>query len=389
MKHIILHKETEPLKRRLSHRHHEKRGEPEIVTVTTIDSAHYETEEVIVYVDANKKPVSTTTVKRQVSASSQTPAPSPPQAAPPASSSSSSAPVQAPVAVNKLAAKPINSKPPPATSTPSSPPPPASSSSAAAPAPAGPDGAGGSGGSASSGPGFGSAITYTPYNCDRSCKSTQQVARDLEKASSYQVIRLYGTDCNQVANVIAATKGNVKLFLGIFKIDSVESEVKAIASAVNGNWGIVNTVSVGNELVNNGGASPAQVIAAIGAARSALKAAGYSGPVVTVDTMVAMKAHPELCKASDFCAINCHAFFDGNTLPAGAGDFVKGWAKQVSDAAGGKQVVITESGWPHTGSVSFFQPTLPVLSRKLEHQDMPREHHPSNLHLRQAFTNRR
>lgn len=195
------------------------------------------------------------------------------------------------------------------------------------------------------------------------------MAKDLAKASSYQVIRLYGTDCNQVANVIAATKGNVKLFLGIFKIDSLDSEVKAIASAVNGNWGIVNTVSVGNELVNSGGASPAQVTAAIESARSKLKVAGYSGPVVTVDTMVAMKAHPELCKASDFCAINCHAFFDGKTLPAGAGDFVKGWAKQVSDAAGGKQVVITESGWPHQGSVGPFQSTFSRMSHDLESPD--------------------
>jgi len=175
------------------------------------------------------------------------------------------------------------------------------------------------------------------------------VATDLQQVTGYQVIRLYGTDCNQVANVIAATKGNVKLFLGIFDINSIQNEVQTISSAVKGKWGIVNTVNVGNELVNGGGATAAQVTAAIGTARSALKAVGYSGPVVTVDTMVAMKANPELCTASDFCAINCHAFFDGNTLPSGAGAFVKGWAQQVSDAAGGKTVVVTESGWPTLG----------------------------------------
>lgn len=149
--------------------------------------------------------------------------------------------------------------------------------------------------------------------------------------------------------MIAATKGNVKLFLGIFDINSIQNEVQTISSAVKGKWGIVNTVNVGNELVNGGGATAAQVTAAIGTATSALKAVGYSGPVVTVDTMVAMKANPELCTASDFCAINCHAFFDGNTLPSGAGAFVKGWAQQVSDAAGGKTVVVTESGWPTLG----------------------------------------
>ena len=176
------------------------------------------------------------------------------------------------------------------------------------------------------------------------------MAKDLQQqASSYEVIRLYGTDCNQVANVIAATKGNVKLFLGIFDINAIQKEVSTISSAVNGNWGLVNAVSVGNELVNSGKASAGQVTSAIGIARSALNSAGYSGPVTTVDTMIAMKNNPTLCTASDFCAINCHAFFDGNVLPEGAGDFVKKWAQQVSDAADGKTVIVSESGWPTQG----------------------------------------
>lgn len=108
----------------------------------------------------------------------------------------------------------------------------------------------------------------------------------------------------------------------------------------------------GNELVNSGTASASQVVAAIGTAKAALKSAGYSGPVVTVDTMIAMKANIELCTASDFCAINCHAFFDGNTLPSGAGDFVKNWAQQISQAAGGKTTVVTESGWPTQGNTN-------------------------------------
>lgn len=62
-----------------------------------------------------------------------------------------------------------------------------------------------------------------------------------------------------------------------------------------------------------------------------------------------MKNNIELCTASDFCAINCHAFFDGNTLPEDAGQFVQNWVKQISEAAGGKTTIVTESGWPHQG----------------------------------------
>ena len=47
----------------------------------------------------------------------------------------------------------------------------------------------------------------------------------------------------------------------------------------------MNSVSVGNELVNTGKASASQVVAAIASAKSALKAAGFDGPISTVDTM--------------------------------------------------------------------------------------------------------
>ena len=95
-----------------------------------------------------------------------------------------------------------------------------------------------------------------------------------------------------------------------------------------------------------------QVISAIGQVRSILKRAGYNGPVVTVDTMVAMKENPELCHASDYCAINCHAFFDGKTPAEKSGPFVLNWAQEVSKAAGGKPVVITETGWPSQGETN-------------------------------------
>lgn len=84
--------------------------------------------------------------------------------------------------------------------------------------------------SGSSGPGFSSAVAYTPYNADQSCKSSSQVAAEFQKISGYEVVRLYGTDCNQVSNVIAATHSNVKLLLGIFDINSIQSEVEIMSS---------------------------------------------------------------------------------------------------------------------------------------------------------------
>ena len=314
----------------------------------------YEFQDIIVYVDDFDAPVSTTISYRNSVSSTGAPAPSPPPPIPAAKPSPliSNAPQLSPAPLSSPAPAPAVVVAPAkeaelGTGRASHP-----TQSEMAPIPSSSSSIPSHGGDSAAGPGFGSGISYTPYNSDNSCKSVQQVAEDLQQNSNYDVLRLYGTDCDQVANVIAATKGNIKLFLGIFDIDSIQSEVQQISSAVNGNWGIVNAVNVGNELVNSGKASVGQVTAAIDSARSALKAAGYGGPVVTVDTMIAMKNNPALCTVSDFCAINCHAFFDGNVLAEGAGDFVKNWAQQISEAAGGKTVVVTESGWPTQGDTN-------------------------------------
>lgn len=202
----------------------------------------------------------------------------------------------------------------------------------------------------SSEPHFSHGISYSPYNANGTCKSASQVARDLEMLANYSVIRLYGTDCDQISSVLKAITGRgISLFLGIFDLTQLSDECKEIVDAAKGNWGIIKIVSVGNELVNNGKASVAEVTAAIRLVRSILKASGYNGPVVTVETMTAMKANPELCQASDFCAINCHAFFDGNVYAEGAGHFVRDWARKISEATGGKRVVIAETGWPTQG----------------------------------------
>ncbi|CAF9907540.1 hypothetical protein IMSHALPRED_005561 [Imshaugia aleurites] len=328
--------------------HHAKRQEvcSEVVTdvVTDIDYVTYDSEDVIVYVNDANQPVSTTTVYKGLVPHTQA-VPAPPSSSPPAPpaklpSTPTGLPQESPSPV--VTPKPESSTPAPAPSPVATEAVAPSSSPSPSPNPSPEE-------SGSSGPGFGSAVAYSPYNADQSCKSTSQVTADFQKITNYEVVRLYGTDCNQISNVVAATHSSVKLILGIFDINSIQSEVQTMSSAVNGDWSIVNSVTVGNELVNTGQASVSQVVAAIGTAKAALKAAGYSGPIATVDTMMAMKNNIELCTASDFCAINCHAFFDGNTLPEDAGQFVQNWVKQISEAAGGKTTIVTESGWPHQG----------------------------------------
>lgn len=210
---------------------------------------------------------------------------------------------------------------------------------------------GSSSGSVSVGSGGALGISYSPYNDNGSCKSASEVASDLAQLTGFSVIRLYGTDCNQVANVYAAKGANQKLFLGVYDMGNIANDCQAMHDGINGDWGCVHTVSIGNELVNSGQASVSQVGGYVAQGRSALKGLGYTGPIVAVDTFIAVINNPGLCEFSDYMAVNAHAFFDGNTVAANAGPWAVDQTQRVWTACGGaKSVLISESGWPKQGS---------------------------------------
>ncbi|KFY33411.1 hypothetical protein V494_07625 [Pseudogymnoascus sp. VKM F-4513 (FW-928)] len=279
---------------------------------------------VIVYVDQNGNAVSTST---QLPAA-QTEAPVAPAA--PSPTPEAAAPIVADKAVDTN---------------------PSSASSESAPSPSA------SSGSDSSAPSTGGyGLTYSPYNKDGSCKTADQVLMDFGGfGSGYSTVRTYGIDCDTVSTVVAAAKAHgMKVFQGIFDIADIAGSVKEIVSAVNGDWSTIHTISVGNELVNSGKSSASAVVDAMSAARKQLRAAGYNGPVVTCDTLVATLANPSLCDNADYCAVNSHPFFDPNTDATSAGKFlttsIESLKSKLADSA--QNIVITETGWPSKGSTN-------------------------------------
>lgn len=318
-------------------RHHHAKRDVDVVTdiivaTTTAPAA-------IVYVDGNGNPISTSYVD-------QSPA-YPTTASASDSSSSAYIPPPAPTSQSSSYVAPA---PPPPSEAPS----PSSYSAPAATSAAAP--ASSSASSSSSGSSLinaGYTVSYSPYNNDQSCKNQTQVDADFEAISDFAMVRIYGTDCNQTATVLsAASAKNINVFAGVYDVTQVSSEIQTIIDAVNGNWNNIHTVSIGNEGVNDDAYTVADVVSAIGTARSQLQSAGYTGNVVTVDTFVAMIANPELCQASDYAAANCHAFFDGSVTAQDAGKWVLGQAQRVSEACGGKDTMITETGWPSQGDTN-------------------------------------
>lgn len=283
---------------------------------------------VVVYVDQNGVAYSTQTQQAEAAKASPEPEVAPPAVIP------------TPAVVVAAVANPVDT---PSDASPSS------SASSAAPASS-------SSSSPSSGDAKGFGFSYTPYNGDNSCKSQDQVNKDFEAIpSGYSRVRLYGTDCNQVSNVLSVAKSKgLTIFAGVYNIDNLSQEIEKISSAANGDWSTFDTVSIGNELVNSGAASPEKVVDAVNTARGQLRSAGFTGPVVTVDTLVASRANPSLCDASDFCAVNCHPFFDSNVEAQNSGAFLESQIPTLQSklANPSQKIVITETGWPSQGETN-------------------------------------
>ncbi len=292
--------------------------------------------------------------------------------APPAAPSSST-PESSKAPVSSEAPASSKSAAPPSYSAPDS-----SASSPPSPSASAPSGGSGAGAGAS-----GYAISYAPYDSTGACKTADQINSDFGAFSGYSMVRIYGTDCEQVPGVLkaAASKG-MKVFAGVYDIASVGPETQILIDAAKSNWDIIDTISIGNEVVNNGG-SASDVVNAVKTARSMLQSAGYNGKIVTVDTFTAIIDNPELCEVSDFAAANCHAFFNADITADGAGKYVAEEAQRVKKACGGKDVMITESGWPSAGDPNGS--AVPSPANQKAAVDSLRSAFSSNIVLFSAF----
>lgn len=190
------------------------------------------------------------------------------------------------------------------------------------------------------------------------------MSSEIEKLRGVSTIRLYGGDCDQINVVLnAAKKINSRVMLGVWNIDNIDKELDQIIKDVGDDWEHIDTLAIGNELVNNlivQNADKAKrrkkaddVVAALKKARTKIGAAKWKDvPIVVVDTWIAIKDHPVLCENSDYIAANAHTYFDGNVEAGNSGKFLQETVAQVlSDipSCKGKFIRITESGWPSAG----------------------------------------
>lgn len=224
----------------------------------------------------------------------------------------------------------------------------------------------------------GYGIAYDLMADNGGCRQADQIQSEIAQlvSNGYTTFRTYDVGCDNGALAAAIQQHpDCKLIAGILNLDTAGSLQKLIGM-LSPYWAIVDTVYIGNELVNTGAASAGAVAAAVSTARGILNGAGFYGHVVTVDTWVAHRANPTLSSTSDYVAANTYAYFDGGVAAEGAGAWVKNFQGQVA-AQLGKPVRITESGWPHCGNVNgqavpgYSQQQAAVGSLKAAFADSP------------------
>jgi len=213
-------------------------------------------------------------------------------------------------------------------------------------------------------------ITYSFYTSAGQCKSPEDIQRDVSYIQNFEIIRIYDTDCDGLANILKSMGPNQKVFAGIHYPEVLENSVEIINNAIQqfagGDWNKIHTISIGNEMVNFGKATPAGLQASIEKARGLLSAKGYNGPIVTTDTLVAVLNNKELCRAGDYIAVNSHPYWDGAVPAQQAGPWLVSQLQMLDDVCerNGKQIFLAETGWPHTGK-QFGQHGAPSKDNQL------------------------
>lgn len=208
------------------------------------------------------------------------------------------------------------------------------------------------------------SIVYSPYNSDDSCKSASQVDADIASivAKGIYNIRIYGTDCNSVSTVGAAViKYGVTLTQGFYMVpgqgpDSIDAGVQMFLSWMQStnSQSLVARVLVANEVVASGVCTASQLLQKVIQVKAEFQNAGYSGPVSTAETVNVYQANPSLCQSSamDFVAANIQPYFDASSTADEAGDFMLQQVALLEAACAGKQVYVSEAGYPSAGNVN-------------------------------------
>ena len=186
--------------------------------------------------------------------------------------------------------------------------------------------------------------------------SEDQIRRRMDIIMPHtQWIRSFSvTEGNELIPKIACEKGLNSMVGAWISSDKKRNQQEIDQLIQLAHEGKVHIAAVGNEVLLRGELSEGEIIGYINQVKKALPA---GIPVGYVDSYYHFLERPALVEACDVILINCYPFWEG----AGSDHalaYVKQMYKLTQEAAKGKRVIISETGWPSAGqNVQEAQPT--------------------------------
>lgn len=177
--------------------------------------------------------------------------------------------------------------------------------------------------------------------------SESQIRQRMEIVAPYtKWIRSFScTEGNEWIPKVAREKG-MKTLVGAWLSDDKtqnEAEINALIELAKG--GFVDIAAVGNEVLLRNELTEADLIGYIDRIKKALPEV----PVGYVDAYYQFYERPGLVDACDVILANCYPFWEGTSIDQ-ASLYLKQMFAVAEQAAKGKPVMITETGWPSQGT---------------------------------------
>ncbi len=177
--------------------------------------------------------------------------------------------------------------------------------------------------------------------------SEAQIRRKMQIIKPYtKWVRSFScTDGNEMIPRIAKEYG-IKTLVGAWLGDDDDINQREIEGVIEvANAGYADIVAVGNEVLYRKDLTEEELLNFI----HRVKAAVPDVPVGYVDAYYEFEIKPEITAACDIILANCYPFWEGCHIDYSL-LYMKDMYHRALKAGKGKKVIITETGWPSTGS---------------------------------------
>ena len=153
---------------------------------------------------------------------------------------------------------------------------------------------------------------------------------------------------------IHAHKLGIKTLVGAWLGSDMDKNEEEIESLIKlGKEGYVDIAAVGNEVLYRGDLNEEKLLEYIRRVKKALP----NIPVGYVDAYYEFTQRPALVENSDVILCNCYPYWEGTHFDYSLAH-MQSMVKSAQNAAQGKKVIITETGWPNKGeSLGAAQPS--------------------------------